>query len=63
MELVPLTEDLAAPPPADANLYLPVVPAKPVENTPSKTQDQPRTMSKQASSFKNPTLRSCVENL
>lgn len=41
VELVPLTEDLTAPPTVEA--YLP--PAKPEENTPGKTQDQPRTMS------------------
>lgn len=41
MELVPLTADLAPPPATDANLFAPVPPANPVENTPGKTSPRP----------------------
>lgn len=36
MELVPLSEDSAAPPPSDANLYLTFPSENPVENTPGR---------------------------
>lgn len=41
MELVPLTEDLAAASPADAELYLPLPPENPIENTPGKSSPGP----------------------